>query len=301
MTAFLGEPTEAKASGVCFSAAAILPSLLSFVLTVALLAVGLKIDETDYPDWYLYLSYILPQLSFLAIAVFYLKWTKRGITPTLQKQARVKPVYFLVALVLQTSLLCLSSLNSWFLSLLGGLGYESSEILIPSVDGAGFFGVLLTVALLPALMEEIFFRGVLLRGLRSFGDIGATLLCGALFALFHQTPEQTAYQFVCGAAFAWVAIRAGSVLPTVLSHFINNALIIFEYKFEFMSAIQTPLLAVSLVCAAAFVVWAIFDRKEIRKKTDDKTEKRNFWLYACVGVGICALVWLVAFFTGVFA
>jgi membrane protease YdiL (CAAX protease family) len=116
------------------------------------------------------------------------------------------------------------------------------------MDGFGFVGVLFVIAVFPAVMEETVFRGLILKGLRQSKEIYAVLLCGALFALYHQKPEQTVYQFCCGAAFALVALRSGSVLPTVVAHFINNAWILIMTKFSLtLDAIYTPFLIIPFV------------------------------------------------------
>jgi hypothetical protein len=134
--------------------------------------------------------------------------------------------------LLQIGLFAFSELNTLFLEFLEGFGYTPDEIRLPSINGWGFIGALIAVALLPAVFEEILFRGVLLGGMKQFGEVKAALLCGALFALYHQNPPQTVYQFICGTAFAFIAMRSGSILPTVLSHFLNNAFILCLYAFN---------------------------------------------------------------------
>ena len=47
------------------------------------------------------------------------------------------------------------------------------------------------------LLEELFFRGILLRGMKKFGTVAAVFYGAALFSLYHQSPAQTAYQFIC--------------------------------------------------------------------------------------------------------
>lgn len=300
----LGEMTAAKASGVTFSLAAILPALLSFIFILAISALGLTNTENyDSADWYLYSIYSLPQLSFALSALFYLRARKVKISSAIQKQ-KCEAKYFLIALLLQIGLLSLSELNALFLEFLKRFGYEDSEILLPSMDGLGFFGVLFIVAVLPAVFEEILFRGVLLDGLKSFSTAGAVLVCGALFSLYHQNPAQTAYQFCCGAAFALVAIRSGSVLPTVLAHFFNNALILILTKFGvlgFTLPTLVAILATSAFCLVVSLTYLIFIDKKPQSKgadTERKIEKKRFFVAAAVGVAVCALTWFLTLLGG---
>lgn len=296
---WLNAPTQASASGIAFSVASVLPTVLSVLF---LLCVGS--GDFSQTDWFLYVSYALPQIAFLITAVWFLYYLKQPIGQTLKNQ-KCKPRYFLLAFLLQLGLFSLSELNALFLEFLGDFGYVDVGISLPSMDGFGFLGVLFVVAVLPAVFEEIMFRGVLLNGLKSFGKTGAVLLCGALFALYHQNPAQTLYQFCCGVAFALIALRAGSVLPTVFSHFLNNALILTLAKFgveSFPVPVAIVLLTVSVICLTLSLVWLFFwDKKEEEKlemQAVDKSERKRFFLCASVGIAICALTWIAVLFSG---
>ena len=296
-----GEPTNAKASGLAYSLAAILPAFLSVALMGAFSSFGLLAEGYQTQDWFLYVNYLLPQICFALVALFFLRYTKTPVKAALKAQ-KCPMKYVGIALLLQVGLFSLSELNALFLTFLEHFGYTPQEIALPNVDGFGFVGVLLTVALLPAVMEEIFFRGALLEGLKSQGETAAALICGALFSLYHQNPPQTVYQFCCGAAFALVAIRSGSVLPTVAAHFLNNAVILTLYKFG-VTGCPTPVfivyMAVSVACLLA-AVWLLWRDKNRADQTQKPVgELKRFFLFAALGVAVCALTWLLMLFTGI--
>jgi membrane protease YdiL (CAAX protease family) len=232
----------------------------------------------------LYANYLIPQLSFAVIALWFFRYRK--IDSLEIKRQVCAPKYFIVAVLLQIGLFSLSELNSLFLTFLERFGYQDKGIQLPSMQGWGLVGVLLAMAVMPAVFEELFFRGVLLKGLRSFGTVGAVLLCGGLFSLFHQNPAQTIYQFCCGVAYALVALRSGSVLPTMLAHFLNNAVIILLTKF---SVTLSPIIIVfSGVCLLGTICYLIFfDKKEIVK--GEKVRGLSFLLCASVGILICVI------------
>jgi len=299
-----GTLTPAKTSGISYSLASIVPVLLTLVFIVVISAVGLTNDENySTQNWYRYANYLLPQVSFALVVFFWLRLTQKPVKTVLTEQ-KCAPKYFLIALVLQIGLFSLSELNTLFLKLLGNLGYEDMGINLPDMNGFGFVGVLIVVAVLPALLEEIVFRGVLLNGLRSFGMAGAVLICGGLFALYHQNPAQTIYQFCCGVAFALVAIRAGSVLPTVLSHFVNNALILLLTKLgieNFPTPVFVGIIIVSVLCLIASLVYLIFWDKNTEQKREDssKEERKTFLLCSLLGMVVCAINWLTVLYTGI--
>jgi membrane protease YdiL (CAAX protease family) len=162
------------------------------------------------------------------------------------------------------------------------------------LDGFGLFATLIVVALLPALFEELLFRGLLLNGLKkSFSDWAAAPICGGLFALFHQNPAQTPYQFCCGTVYALVAIKSGSILPMMLAHFLNNASIIIFYKFGIANFDKTTSIIVFCVSIAALIfsfVWLfVLDRQE--KEREGKEGRKPFFLYASFGIIVSLFAW----------
>ncbi|HVS40565.1 MAG TPA: type II CAAX endopeptidase family protein, partial [Gemmataceae bacterium] len=84
-----------------------------------------------------------------------------------------------------------------------------------------FFFVLLAV--LPALCEELAFRGFILNGLRSrFRPWTAVFVSSFLYALFQMNVFQFATYFVLGLVLAAVAMRAGSAVPAMVFHLVYN-------------------------------------------------------------------------------
>jgi membrane protease YdiL (CAAX protease family) len=82
-------------------------------------------------------------------------------------------------------------------------------------------------ALLPALCEEILFRGVLARALgRRLSIAGAAAISAAVFAAYHLSVVQALPTFTLGFVLGLLAIRADSVAPAIVAHAINNAVAI---------------------------------------------------------------------------
>ena len=299
MNSLIGAPTPAKASGLTYSLAAILTVVVAFLFLLGVAVLGFAKEGYEESGWYLYCSYLLTPLTFLLIAWLVLRWSGQSVGAEIRAQA-CPAKYFVIAILLQCGLLCLSQLNDLFLTWLEKFGYEDTPIRLPSMDGFGLAGVLFTIAVMPAIFEELIFRGLLLKGMKSFGTVGAVLLNGALFAIYHGNPAQTLYQFCCGVAFAFVAIRAGSILPTVVSHFINNALIIILTKCGVTEFGGVGVLIVSILCLIASLVWLFFfDKgKNVTSGEVDKTERKHFFTYASVGVAMYVITWMSVLLAG---
>ncbi len=288
VSSFIGE----KTAGLSYTAFACIFFFVSLVIGM--------LPRTGTPQWFLYASYLASPVAFLLVSVWYFYYTKQPLRSFFQAQ-KCKPKYYLIAIILQIGLLSLGELNALFLKLLQGVGYEDSGILLPKMEGVGFVGVFLTIAVLPAIMEELFFRGVFMRGMKNFSTWGRVLLCGGLFALYHQNPAQTVYQFICGAAFALVAVRSGSFFPTVLSHFINNGVILILTKLGvegYPTPVYVAILVVSGICLVGSLAYLIgFDRKKQEKKRE-KASYRMFFAYAALGIAVFALSWLLTLVVG---
>jgi membrane protease YdiL (CAAX protease family) len=95
------------------------------------------------------------------------------------------------------------------------------------VTASPMLPTLLVGAVLPGIAEELVFRGVLARALaRRFGPALAIFASAAAFALYHLNPPQMPPAFVLGSALGFIAVRADSALPTMISHAANNAIAI---------------------------------------------------------------------------
>jgi sodium transport system permease protein len=87
----------------------------------------------------------------------------------------------------------------------------------------GLDTALVLVALLPAVAEEVTFRGVVLAGLRRSGSRWIAVAGSALvFGMFHINPYHVVAAFAVGLLLGWVALESGSLLPGVLIHLVNN-------------------------------------------------------------------------------
>jgi sodium transport system permease protein len=86
---------------------------------------------------------------------------------------------------------------------------------------------LVVFALLPAVCEELAFRGFILTGLRRRFSTGTAILISSfLFAASHLNVFQFLPAFVLGLVLATLAVRSGSVVPGMAYHLVHNGLLI---------------------------------------------------------------------------
>ncbi len=77
-------------------------------------------------------------------------------------------------------------------------------------------------ALLPAILEEMVYRGYILRTLLPHGKMFAILISSMLFALMHGNILQIPFAFIVGFACGYLAVKTGSIWISIMLHFLNN-------------------------------------------------------------------------------
>jgi len=109
------------------------------------------------------------------------------------------------------------------LSLLSTLVFpnEVSEYLYQTMDSPLIYSII-AVAVIPALFEELFFRGLIFSQLKNVSLKKACIIAGLLFGLGHFSPQQFLYAFAMGVLACAVVYRTNSVFPTMILHFTIN-------------------------------------------------------------------------------
>jgi sodium transport system permease protein len=95
------------------------------------------------------------------------------------------------------------------------------------------------IALLPALCEELAFRGFILSGLRHLGHKWWAIgLSAVFFGLVHSILQQSLAAMAVGVMIGLVAVQTGSLIPCFLFHATYNSLTLLSAK---LSMSSTPL------------------------------------------------------------
>jgi sodium transport system permease protein len=110
---------------------------------------------------------------------------------------------------------------------------KSLEAVMAPFAAIPFGWMVVILALLPAICEELTFRGFVLSGLRESGHTWrAILVSSVFFGLAHAfLVQQTISAMIFGVLLGYLAVRSGSLLCTVLFHFIHNTLMFGLSKF----------------------------------------------------------------------
>jgi len=111
--------------------------------------------------------------------------------------------------------------------------YPVSDSVLPAFQkiqklfhDADFWPLVLVIAIVPAVCEELAFRGFILTGFRRMGrPWRAILLSAILFGISHGILQQSLIASLLGVLLGYVAMQSGSLLPGVAFHAVHNGLL----------------------------------------------------------------------------
>ena len=194
--------------------------VVQIILSVAYVAIWQDTSGT-LPVW---ADIVIMVVYSVATIVLFLSlgWTRVSRTYVRSKPWGVLPWSVVAALgIIVPSLLLQSLLPEWT-----GWAKEmadQTDLLFSQLmrNPGGY----LVVALLPPVVEELVFRGAVLRSLLEWKPQRPWLMIvvsALIFALVHVNPAQLLHTFLVGLLLGWLYWRTGSVVPGVALHWTNN-------------------------------------------------------------------------------
>lgn len=218
----------------------ILSTALILVISFAVAAIGMQDRLNDIMEGFTNLdNYLGLGLQFVVFIpaltipfVLYLIGRKRPIKEVISfkrpKLSQLLISYFATMALGYAGLL----LTNYLVYLLRLIGYKPMDLPINAPSGVpmGIFFVVV-IAVLPALLEEFAYRGVIMGEIRRYNRWAAVLISGLFFGLMHGNLIQIPYASFIGFGMAYFAIKFDSIWVGVFIHFINNSVAIAETYF----------------------------------------------------------------------
>ena len=179
------------------------------------------------------LAVIAPELAMLAVvlaAARLMRSPVRECFPLRPPSARKFLPSVSFALGVQ---LIASALSVILSAVIPGFSNSADDALFANyVSGVNPVIAVLAVAVVPAICEEMIFRGYLQSRLRAgfAAPAAALLISAAFFSAAHLDLYKALPAFAVGFAYAFIAYKTGSIAFTVILHMANNALsLIYAY------------------------------------------------------------------------
>jgi|TARA_B110000240_G_C13374458_1_gene399683 membrane protease YdiL (CAAX protease family) len=170
----------------------------------------------------LFLNVFFILFSSIIILISFLINRKRGIKHEINiriNNIRLIPLMVLVIYFFQVGV------SKPIFHLIGLFNEEVTPLNNPIDASIHWMGLIL----LAPILEEIIFRGIVLKGfLINYNPKKAILLSAIVFGIVHMEPTQVINAFIIGLFFGWIYYKTKSILITMILHFIANSSVFIQ-------------------------------------------------------------------------
>lgn len=257
-------------------------------------------------------SYLISFLTMYAIAfpIYVVLNRKMELCPP--KQEKMTPGWFFVYLLIGRAVAMvgtyISMLVTAIVAKLSDVNVEDTT-LTDAVMGENPTLILIFAVFGAPIVEELMFRKILIDRIRKYGDGKAIVLSGVLFGVFHGNVTQMFYAAALGLMLAYVYVKTGKVIHTILLHMAFNFLgavapLLFHAD-ELMKLLADPsaqnfsesnlimsgifvLINYSMVIAGAILLVVLIAKGQlfqIEKPVQPLPERKNFSV-PCLNLGM---------------
>lgn len=195
-------------------------NLFAFILLVLYVFVpNILVPVFDKMNLSLPLYIVLPQIILLLLpTAIYFIVTRKSAKNTLKlNKIEIKSILIIVAIGLAAQPVAM------FLSLITQFIFPNRiGQVVSSMNEIPLIVRLAIIALTPAICEEVTMRGVVLAGYDNISIKKAALMTGMFFGILHLDGNQLLYAFALGVLFAYLVRITGSILSSMICHFVVN-------------------------------------------------------------------------------
>ena len=295
MNSILKDLKENKRGGASFSI--MMFSFVAFNLIVSVFLTIIKVQGL--------LLNCLSALSILFSAGFMLivfSKLEQENKPLSHYKTKFNPVFIVLSVLLSLTLI----FGFGFINGLVELLFNSLGVSSPKAEPITTFSdyILYTVflALIPAVSEELVFRGIVLENVKG-SKACALVLSSLCFALYHCSILKFFYQFICGIAIGALYLKTKNLILPTITHFFNNFIIInftyFNVSVNLFNPLYIILGLVLFSVLAFFICRGVFnkDKTESAERESFGVATKEFFIpYGLVGV----LIAIVLMIGGIF-
>ena len=277
---------DIKDSGINYVLALVVPFIASIALIAVLMflamATGNNFREFVATEFVEVVNLFFTPTVFFFIYFIYCKKTNVQVFKASDISFKLNLLKVLaVVLIATTSVFLISPMITLVDYAFSLLGYNPTNDLPYVMDNALRLIIgILSMAVLPAICEELLFRGLIFKGLQQkFGPHASILISAAMFTLLHGSLQQTVYQFILGMLLGYAMHYGKSIVYPMLLHFVNNLIVVissFVYTIKGYDINADPVYITAwdyigpfvwFILAAGIIVGSIFVLRYVDSKT----------------------------------
>ena len=117
--------------------------------------------------------------------------------------------------------------------------YDKIVEMLGQMTGGPFWSSFLLTAIFAPIFEEWLCRGMILRGLLTkMKPTWAIVISALFFAVIHMNPWQALNAFIIGVIMGYVYYKTGSLILTMIIHFVNNGSAVVMSQFSSLEEVD---------------------------------------------------------------
>lgn len=172
------------------------------------------------------------QAIILFVPLLMAIYTKKDMKKTFSLRP-AGPAGFLGAILLIVGTMLTGIVITFLVSFFFPSSSSAAGETVSDIMGGNFWITLLVVALLPAVCEEMMFRGYIFASVRAkFKPAAAIIFVAIAFGVYHMSLARFFVTALLGASLSVVVYYTGSIFPAMLMHCANNAFSVISYYHE---------------------------------------------------------------------
>ena len=266
---------------------------------IELLMEWLNIEESITVT-YLLNAFSIYVVGFLAIKLLLRKVENAEPKPKVKQGAKRVIWYLFIALGL--GIFCSTLTNEITTLIAAPFGGEITDRVSDIMSESTPILLLLFVAVIGPIFEELIFRGLLLKKLRVYGDKTAIIYTAIIFGLFHTNIAQILFAGVIGAVLAYVVIKSNNIKYSIIIHILINlsSSVVTILEICGLDTLQTIVAVVlTIIAIAAIIVVPLKGAKyKLDVSNESKYEKKK--LYNNIGyITSCLVVVLITLLSAI--
>ena len=266
---------------------------------------------------------VISQLSIILPVLIYVILTKQNLF----KLIRFKKIDFTTVILLVILTYCMLPVLTFINSI--SMLYTNNVIqdVANTLIGGNLVVGLLLMAVTPAIVEEVTYRGILYNTYRKSGTLKGLIISALLFGAIHMNFNQFIYAAILGFVMALILEATGSIISSMIVHFVFNGhsvvLVYLISKLQYFmsshgidiaseastikngdvikSILQLAPIALIFFIISFFIFKSIAKRnntldyiKSIFKRNNTNNDKRVFDIFIILSIVICFIyaLWL---------
>ncbi|MDY6916049.1 MAG: ABC transporter permease subunit/CPBP intramembrane protease [Candidatus Cloacimonadota bacterium] len=245
--------------------------IVYFAVFLALIYIGGKWQLQEFVSGMFRTQLLLILLPVLVI----LRISKQNIKESLRLKA-TKPLNYLMVVVgfipILIVVIAITQIINYIYPIPESYLKNLSEII--SMKNSSLLLNLAIIALLPAICEEVLFRGYFLNVFSKKGFWKGIAIVALMFGAFHMSPYRIIPTGLLGAWLGYLALKGKSLYLPILAHFLNNAIVVLIDRFgeqvPFLKSLGNENIPLWWALPAILILYFIFKFMENYNSQDVK-------------------------------